>query len=107
MLESREENNRVGEKERERRQEKKKKRVRGKKNDCPLRESLYEALHIQEVPITSTSAGEERGGRVVCGLKYRQVKVRASVGARACGDGFGSEGGLRQPYCAGPGCGCG
>lgn len=64
---------------RERRREKK--GFGEKKNDCPVRASLYEALHIQEVPITSTSAGEERGGRVVCGLKYRWVKVRASVGA--------------------------
>jgi hypothetical protein len=70
MLESREENNRVW-REGEREEKKKKKRVRGKKNDCPLRVSLYEALLIQEVPITSTSAGEERVGRVVCGLKYR------------------------------------
>lgn len=31
---------------------------------------------------------------MVCGLKYRQVKVRASVGARACGDRFGSEAGF-------------
>lgn len=60
-----------GEKETEGKKRKEEKKGFGEKNDCPLRVSLYEALHVQEVPITSTSAGEERVGRVVCGLKYR------------------------------------